>query len=75
MNENDARVKAYMKAAGLIKTTDETSQKDDLSIKLPSNVRLEKNENANPEISLSSVISTLIFDNVAIIFVTLRGLT
>ena len=49
MNENDARVKAYMKAAGLIKTTDETSQKDDLSIKLPSNVRLEKNENANPE--------------------------
>jgi hypothetical protein len=33
------------------------------------------NENANPEISLSSVISTLIFDNVAIIFVTLRGLT
>ena len=49
MNENDARVKAYMKAAGLIKTIDETSQKDDLSIKLPSNVRLEKNENANPE--------------------------
>lgn len=49
MNENDARVKAYMKAAGLIKTTDETSQKEDLSIKLPSNVRLEKNENANPE--------------------------
>ena len=49
MNENDARVKAYMKAAGLIKTTEETSKKDDLSIKLPSNVRLEKNENANPE--------------------------
>ena len=49
MNENDARVKAYMKAAGLIKTTEETSKKDDLSIKLPSNVRLEKNNNANPE--------------------------
>ena len=47
MNENDARVKAYMKAAGLIKTTDDTSKKEDLSIKLPSNVRLEKNENAN----------------------------
>ena len=49
MNENDARLKAYMKAAGLIKTTEETSKKDDLSIKLPSNVRLEKNNNANPE--------------------------
>ena len=49
MNENDARVKAYMKAAGLIKTTDDTSKKEDLSIKLPSNVRLEKNDNANPE--------------------------
>ena len=49
MNENDARVKAYMKAAGLLKTTEETPKKDDLSIKLPSNVRLEKNENANPE--------------------------
>ena len=49
MNENDARVKAYMKAAGLIKTTDDTSKKEDLSIKLPSNVRLEKNENVNPE--------------------------
>ena len=49
MNENDARLKAYMKAAGLIKTTEETPKNDDLSIKLPSNVRLEKNENANPE--------------------------
>ena len=49
MNENDARVKAYMKAAGLLKTTEETPKKDDLSIKLPSNVRLEKNNNANPE--------------------------
>ena len=36
MNENDARVKAYMKAAGLLKTTEETPKKDDLSIKLPS---------------------------------------
>ena len=49
MNENDARLKAYMKAAGLIKTTEEIPKNDDLSIKLPSNVRLEKNENANPE--------------------------
>ena len=49
MNENDARVKAYMKAAGLIKTTEDSPKKEDLSIKLPSNVRLEKNENANPE--------------------------
>ncbi|MBO5850569.1 MAG: hypothetical protein J6Q47_04745 [Paludibacteraceae bacterium] len=49
MNENDARVKAYMKAAGLIKTTEDSPKKEDLSIKLPSNVRLEKNDNANPE--------------------------
>jgi flagellar motor switch protein FliG len=38
-----------MKASGLIKTTEDSPKKDNLSIKLPSNVRLEKNENANPE--------------------------
>ena len=48
MNENN-RTNVYMKAYGLIKTTEESSKKDDLSIKLPSNVRLEKNNNANPE--------------------------
>ena len=42
MNENN-RTNVYMKAYGLIKTTEESSKKDDLSIKLPSNVRLEKN--------------------------------
>ena len=57
MNENDARLKAYMKASGLLKTTEDskiessnqTVQNSSGQINLPSNVRLEKNENANPE--------------------------
>ena len=48
MNENN-RTNVYMKAYGLLKTTEESTKKDDLSIKLPSNVRLEKNNNVNPE--------------------------
>lgn len=55
MNENDARLKAYMKASGLLKTTEDskiessnqTVQNSSGQINLPSNVRLEKN--ANPE--------------------------
>ena len=57
MNENDARLKAYMKASGLLKTTEDskiessnqTVQNSSGQINLPSNVRLEKKENANPE--------------------------
>ena len=49
MNENDARLKAYMKGSGLIKTTEESLEKNDLTIKLPSSVRLEKNDNHNSE--------------------------
>ena len=52
MNENNNRLNAYMKASGLLKTT-EDAPKENLDsqtrINLPSNVRLEKNENVNPE--------------------------
>lgn len=53
MKENDNRINAYMKAAGLLKTTEESpnvaTSDSQTTIKLPANVRLEKNENANPE--------------------------
>ncbi len=49
MKENDNRINAYMKASGLLKTTEKPSVENDLSIKLPSNVRLEKNDKVNPE--------------------------
>lgn len=53
MKENDNRLNAYMKSAGLLKTTEESpnvaTSDSQTTIKLPANVRLEKNENANPE--------------------------
>lgn len=53
MKENDNRINAYMKAAGLLKITEESpnvaTSDSQTTIKLPANVRLEKNENANPE--------------------------
>lgn len=53
MKENDNRLNAYMKSAGLLKVTEDSLNENNSDsqsyIKLPSNIRLEKNENANPE--------------------------
>ena len=53
MKENDNRLNAYMKSAGLLKVTEdslnENSSDSQSYIKLPSNIRLEKNENVNSE--------------------------
>lgn len=53
MKENDNRLNAYMKSAGLLKVTEyslnENNSDSQSYIKLPSNVRLEKNENVNSE--------------------------
>lgn len=53
MKENDNRLNAYMKSAGLLKVTEDSLNENNSDsqsyIKLPSNVRLEKNENVNSE--------------------------
>ena len=53
MKENDNRLNAYMKSAGLLKVTEDSLNENNSDsqsyIKLPSNIRLEKNENANSE--------------------------
>lgn len=53
MKENDNRLNAYMKSAGLLKVTEDSLNENNSDsqsyIKLPSNIRLEKNENVNPE--------------------------
>lgn len=53
MKENDNRLNAYMKSAGLLKVTEDSLNENNSDsqsyIKLPSNIRLEKNENVNSE--------------------------
>lgn len=53
MKENDNRLNAYMKSAGLLKVTEDSLNENNSDsqsyIKLPSNIRLEKNENINSE--------------------------
>lgn len=53
MKENDNRLNAYMKSAGLLKVTEDSLNENNSDsqsyIKLPANVRLEKNENVNSE--------------------------